>query len=195
MRGGLHVAAAAAAMVCLGLEVSTAGAAVTVMGGGLAESCSKAALLASRSAIADDDAIRVCTLAIGSEPLSDRDLAGTHVNRGILYLARSAFRDAKHDFDTALYIEPTMGEAYVNRGAALIGERHFGEGLADIDKGLTLNPEQPEKAYFDRGLAHEYMNDLKSAYLDYLKASELKPDWDVPKKELARFSVTRAGTH
>ena len=123
--------------------------------------------------------------------LSTHDLAGTYVNRGILYLSRSSFRDARKDFDTALALAPTVGEAYVNRGAALIGERRFADGLTDIDRGLALGPEQPEKAYFNRGLAHEYLDDLKNAYLDYMKAAELKPDWAEPKRQLERFVVSR----
>jgi len=190
MRGGLHLAVATIA-IAFGMAPQAAEAAVTVMGGGLAESCSKAARLASRNATADEYGIQLCSLSIGSEALSDRDLAGTYVNRGILHMTRSQFRDAEHDFDAALQLQPAMGEAFVNRGAVLIAERRFAEGLAEIDKGLALNPEEPEKAYFDRGLAHEYMDDMKAAYFDYLRASELKPDWDAPKRELDRFTVTR----
>jgi len=189
MRTGLFLAAAA--LTCIAASGSQG--AVTVLGGGLAESCSKAARIASRSSVADDNAIHICGLAIASEPLSGRDLAGTYVNRGILYMARAAYHSARNDFDSALYLMPMMGEGYVNRGAALVAEHRFAEALADIDKGLALNPEEPEKAYFDRGLAHEYMDDLKSAYLDYLRASELKPDWEAPKNELARFTLSRPG--
>ena len=35
------------------------------------------------------------------------------------------------------------------------------------------------------------LDDLKAAYFDYKKAVELKPDWDMPQKELARFTVER----
>ena len=191
MRKHLHLAVAAMA-IALGIGPSVSEAAVTVLGGGLAEACSKAAKVASRSALADDTGIRICSLAIENEALATRDLAGTYVNRGILRMTRSWYRDAESDFNMALYLLPVMGEAYVNRGAARIGERRFSEGLVDIDKGLTLNPEEPEKAYFDRALAHEYLDDMKAAYFDYLKASELKPDWDAPKKELARFTVSHA---
>lgn len=60
---------------------------------------------------------------------------------------------------------------------------------AEIDKGLTLAPEEPEKAYYNRGLAHEGLADLKAAYFDYRRAAELKPDWPIPQRELGRFSV------
>ncbi len=74
-------------------------------------------------------------------------------------------------------------------GAALIGQGRFAEGVAEIDKGLALNPTEPEKAYFNRAVAEERLGDLKSAYNDYRKAQELKPDWPLPQTELARFRV------
>jgi len=42
----------------------------------------------------------------------------------------------------------------------------------------------------NRGLADDYLDDETSAYHDYLKASQLDPDWVWPKTELARFTVT-----
>ena len=50
---------------------------------------------------------------------------------------------------------------------------------------------EPAKAYFNRAMAHEGMDDLKSAYLDYRKAEEIQPEWDAPRKELDRFTVSR----
>jgi hypothetical protein len=35
------------------------------------------------------------------------------------------------------------------------------------------------------------MGDLKAAWLDYTKAAELDPDWDAPRTELTRFTVSR----
>ncbi len=63
--------------------------------------------------------------------------------------------------------------------------------MAEIDRGLALDPDQPEKAYFNRAVAKERLNDLKGAYFDYRRALELKPDWDMPKVELARFTVAK----
>jgi tetratricopeptide (TPR) repeat protein len=79
----------------------------------------------------------------------------------------------------------------VNRGATLVGEDRFREGVEQIDKGLSLGVKDPEKAFFNRGLANEALGDLQAAYRDYSRAAELKPDWAAPKTELARFSVKR----
>lgn len=166
---------------------SSAQAAVTVLGGGMAKQCSEAAL-AGESALKFEE---VCTLALETELLGLRDRAGTYVNRGVLKLRRKEFKSAEFDFNRAIETKPDLGEAYVNRGAAYVGAKRHAEGLADINKALELGVDEPEKAYFNRALAYEGLDDLKAAYFDYQEAVQLKPDWEAPKRELARFTVER----
>ena len=173
-----------AAALAIGAE---ARASVTVIGGGLAEACSKAAL-SGRNTIQFE---RVCTEAIDTESLSARDRAGTYVNRGVLRLRRQDWPGATADFNEAVRLRPDMGEAYVNRGAVAIGQHRYADSLADLNKGLSLGVEEPAKVYYNRGLAYEGLDDVKSAYFDYQKAVELSPDWEAPQKELARFHVER----
>lgn len=179
--------ALAAAGAALAWASSAAGGAVTVIGGGQARECSAAALNG-------ESAIRfeaMCTQALETELMSLRDRAGTYVNRGILKLRRHEFASAQYDFNRAIETKPDLGEAYVNRGAAAVGAKRYADGLADLNKALELGVEEPEKAYYNRALAFEGLDDLKAAYFDYKKAVELKPDWDMPAKELARFTVER----
>jgi len=161
--------------------------AVTVLGGGMARECSVAALKGE----SDSRFETLCTQALDSELLSLRDRAGTYVNRGVLKLRRKEFAAAQWDFNRAIKTKPDLGEAYVNRGAAQIGSRRYAEGLADVNKALELGIEEPEKAYYNRALAYEGLDDMKAAYFDYQKAVELAPDWDKPKQELSRFTVER----
>ena len=79
----------------------------------------------------------------------------------------------------------------MNRGAAAIGQRRYSDSLDDINRGLELGVEEPAKAYYNRALAYEGMEDPKSAYFDYQKALELQPEWELPKQQLTRFTVTR----
>ncbi len=164
-------------------------ATVTVLGGGMAEACYHAAKIAATQNTRRQEQIEECTEAIEQGALDRHDLAGTYVNRGVLYLASGKYAISIRDFDAAAKLWPDLGEALVNRGAALIGLGRDQDGIAEIDRGLSFNPEAPEKAYFNRALAKERLDDLKGAYFDYLKASQLKPDWEMPKKELARFHV------
>ena len=178
------VGAVAVAALTMAVE---ARASVTVIGGGLAEACSKDAI-GGKTAIQFE---KVCTEALDTESLSARDRAGTLVNRGVLRMRRLNWAAAAKDFNEAARIKPDMGEAYVNRGAVAIGEHRYADSLPDLNKGLQLGVEEPAKVYYNRGLAYEGLDDVKSAYFDYQKAVELSPDWDAPQKELTRFHVAR----
>lgn len=180
------VFAFAALAVAAAAPAGEAAAAAFVLGGGMATACSEAAIEGRD----DRESLELCDQALEMLPLVGRDRAGTFVNRGVIQLRRKAYDDARRDFDAALRIEPRMGEAFVNRGAALIAERRFREGVAEIDRGLQLGADEPEKAYFNRALAWEGLDDMKAAWLDYQKALELRPDWEAPRRELARFTVS-----
>jgi tetratricopeptide (TPR) repeat protein len=178
------VAASLAAGVAL---AGAAGAAVTVLGEGPAGECSKAAL-AGKSDLASE---RDCSLALDDQLMDITDRAGTFVNRGIMKLRRGEFAASRTDFDAAVTIAPRMGEAWVNRGAMFVGIKQYKAGLDDINHGLALGAKEPEKAYFNRALAYEGLDDEKDAYFDYRKALELKPGWILPQKELLRFHVSQ----
>jgi len=171
------------------LAAGSASAAVSVLGSSNVNQCSAAAL----SGDARDVDLQACNQAL-IEAQTDHAKAGTYVNRGVILLRMKNFDGARADFDSAEKMEPTMGEAIVNRGAALIAQKRYMEGLTEIDRGLALNPEEPEKAYYNRALANEGLDDMRAAYLDYMKALELAPDWDAPRHELARFTVQNPAT-
>jgi tetratricopeptide (TPR) repeat protein len=176
------------ALAALSIAVAgSAQAAVTVIGGGLAQACSKAAIAGENDAKFQE----LCTLALETEFLNTRDRAGTYVNRGVLKLRRAAYPEATKDFDQAVRIKPDLGEAYVNRGAASIGQKRYADSLPDINRALELGLSDPAKAYYNRALAYEGMEDAKSAYFDYQKAVEIKPDWPAPREQLTRFTVSR----
>jgi tetratricopeptide (TPR) repeat protein len=183
IRSTIALAAAAAFLAATGAQAQ----AVTVLGGGMAKQCSDAAL-SGESDLRFEEA---CTTALAVEMLDLRDRAGTYVNRGVLKLRRKEFASAQFDFNRAVELKPDLGEAYVNRGAALVGARRYAEGLADLNKALELGVQEPEKAYYNRALAFEGLDNMKAAYFDYQKAVELKPEWNMPRQELARFTVER----
>lgn len=184
--------------VWLGLGVSLllastgpARAAMSIIGGGMAEACSKAAM-ADKS---DDRSIEFCNMALDTESLDSHDRAGTLINRGVMRLRRQELEPARADFDAAIAIAPKIGEAYVNRGAAYLAEKRYQAGLDDLNLALRLGVREPEKAYFNRALAFEGLDDEKSAYLDFQQALALKPGWLPPQRELTRFTLIRRQTH
>ena len=86
---------------------------------------------------------------------------------------------------------PLIGEIFVNRGAALIGKSRYAEAVAEIDKGIGLGVEEAHKAYFNRALAREGLDDMKGAYLDYRTAIKLEPTFELAQAQLTRFTVVR----
>src|SRR5438045_1787642 len=109
-----------AVAVCFALA-GPAGAAVTVMGDTAAQQCSEAAFHEH----ADANSMELCTRALSEGMLDRRDLAGTYINRGVMWMVRRDYKAARNDFQSAIDIDPSLGEAWVNRGAIAIIDRQF----------------------------------------------------------------------
>jgi tetratricopeptide (TPR) repeat protein len=179
-------AAVTAGVVSLsGFVACGASAAVTVFGDDHAQACYQAA----KNGLDRRDDIDECNMAINFGQLDKKDLAGTYVNRGAVYMTMQAWASAEADFHQALQLQPNFGEALVNLGAAMIGEHRNREGVDTISHGLALGSMEPEKAYFNRAIGYESLGDDKAAYYDYLKAAQLAPRWTAPRQELVRFTV------
>jgi Tfp pilus assembly protein PilF len=106
-------------------------------------------------------------------------------------MRRGNYEAAMRDFEEAASIEPALGEAYANRGSLHVVEGRFPQAVADFDHALTLGLAQPERTYFNRGVAREWMDDARGAYLDYRKAAQLNPQWPEPQEQMVRFTVIR----
>lgn len=181
MNRGLLVGLGAALL----LAAAPASASVLVLGEGLAPACSQAAF-AGRS---DRTSIEVCTRAL-EEGLRSRDRAGTLVNRGVMLMRERSYRAAGRDFDEAIRLEPGLGEAFVNRGVLRMADRDYAGALREIDHGLSLGVDEPAKAWYNRGLAHEGLGDARGAWTAYRKAQDLDPEWAAPARQLERFQVS-----
>lgn len=160
-------------------------ASTLVIGNGLASDCSQEAVKGR----ADKSVLEMCTAALEGQLMPAEDTAKTYVNRGVVYLRRGTYDLAEKDFAQAQRLVATLPEVYINRGAIRIRQKRFEEAVTEIDKGLAMGPLEPEKGYYNRAVAKEAMEDLQGAYFDFRKASELKPEWIEPKKQMQRFIV------
>jgi tetratricopeptide (TPR) repeat protein len=192
MRKGWIGAIAAAGLAWAGAPSAQAqqssGAVTTFAGGGLADSCADAAARGETGVRAE----QICAQALDTLALQPMDRAGTMVNLGIIRLRSGRYQEADGDFSMAIRYMPDLAEAYVNRGAARIGMRKFKEAVADVDKALELGVKEPQKAYYDRALAYEWLDNPKAAYADYKKALEISPAWDLAREQMYRFKFTHA---
>ena len=183
------------------MQATTARAVVIVLGNGLAQSCYEAALAISQGLVyfppvitgtlIDLKPVQLCMAALEEGDLSGRDLAGTHVNRGVLQFIDANYDAALKDFDMALRLDDSIGEAHANRGAALVAMKRWKESVPAIDKGIALGAADLEKSYYNRAIANEELGNARDAYYDYMKALELKPGWELPTQQLTRFTVRK----
>ena len=187
MHKRMFTVAGAALAMGLGVGVFPAHAVTTVIGG-RAGDCFQAAK-AGRS---DQDAIETCSRALDGDPLGAHDRAGTYVNRGAMELRNKDYAAAHADFEAAKKVLPTLGEAYIGAGAYYVSQQRYAEAEPELSRGIALGIEEPEKGYYFRGVARWGQDDYKGAYLDFKKASELKPGWNLPKEQLTYFHVEEA---
>ncbi len=167
---------------------SAAGAGVTVLGSGNARMCYLAAV--AKSAPRGDE-LRRCDFALQEEKTHKRNLVATHVNRGILRLRTGDAAGALADFNAATALNPEEPEAYLNRASTLLRQEEVAGAITQFDAAIAKNTRRPALAYYGRGVAHEVSGNVRAAYQDYTKASQLAPSWDAPRRELTRFRVVR----
>lgn len=180
----LLAAAAAAATVAL-----PASASIIVLGNSAARSCYEAA--ADLGGLPSRDAMTRCDDALEQSNLDQHDLVATHVNRGILRMRRGNADEALADFEAAIAINPSHPEAYLNRGSLMLRRDAAADAATMFTRAIERNTRRPELAYFGRGIANETLGNVRAAYSDYRRASELQPEWAPPREELTRFRVTR----
>lgn len=185
-----------AALLAVPSALQAQGSDILFIDGGYAEICASAAFNAEHSAAVQMtgsrlavEGMEICTWAIDSGESTPAQRAASHNNRGVLLFSAGRIEEALRDFEAALALDETLGAAHVNRGYCLTALKRWQDSLAAFDRGITLGAPEPERAHFSRAIAHEELGHVREAYFDYRKASELKPDWADPQRELSRFVV------
>src|ERR687890_841117 len=102
----------AAGIATLLIPLSAADSAVLTLGGPLSRLCYESA----RSQDGRSSAVEGCTRALNEEGLFTPDRAATYVNRGIIHMVAGHARDADADFDTALQLDQSLSDAWLNKG-------------------------------------------------------------------------------
>ena len=108
-------------------------------------------------------------------------------------MRNSRFEAALEDYDTAKDLRPNQGAIYLNEGAAYIASGDPATAILSLKKALELDTQEPYAAHYNLGLAYEITGDVTAAYHAFQKALELRPDWDLPKDQLTRFTVVSEG--
>jgi len=183
---------ASAAMVGaagLMMTMTSANAAVTVLGGGAATDCYKAAEFDGEPV----GGVATCNSALENISLSVQDRAATLINRGILKGRIDDLHGALADYNAGLKLNDKLGEGYVDRGAVMISLHRYQVALEDITKGIELGANHLAIAYYDRAIVHEALGNNRAAYDDFQKALEIDPNMGLASMQLQRFQVKRTG--
>jgi tetratricopeptide (TPR) repeat protein len=138
-------------------------------------------------------ALRDCDAAFANGQLGFYEVVATHVNRGIVKLFGQDVDGAIADFDSAIALDPTEAESYLNKGAAMLKKGGSeSEAIALFTRAIEQRTNRPELAYFGRAIAYETKGEVRQAYSDYQRAQAAAPKWEDPVRELSRFQVQRA---
>ena len=169
---------------------ATAQAQVVVLGKGQAAVCYEYAYTGNQGS---KTAIGTCSEAIDGI-ISKKDLASTHVNRGVLYMRSGQQDKAAADYLKALDIRPNLTEAHVNYGASLIHQKRYDDAIDSLNIALadTDSFTRPT-ALLNRAIAYDWQENYTSAYRDLKAALALRPDWEPALKVLSRYDVVTRG--
>ena len=164
---------------------------VTVIGGGVAYDCYEAV---EYGRVQPSQAIALCDIALETEHLRPKDRAATFTNRGILYMRQGNNMRALSDYRKTIALMPELKEAQVNLGAALYNLKRYTEAMTALNEGIEVeDPDAKAIGHYNRGLTHEKLGDIQSAYSDFRRALEIKPEFVQASKQIARFTVVPAG--
>ena len=149
------------------------------------------ATLQSPSPESNASGLQTCSRAIEVAPDSDAR-AELLVNRAFIRLRMADYTGTVADTDASLALAPNLAAADLNRGAGLIGLGRYSDALPSLERAVAQsNDGKLELAYYNRAIAREHLGDIRGAYLDYKKATELDPEFAAAKDQLSRFTVTR----
>jgi len=148
------------------------------------------ATLRAASSDTDQAGFHACSLAL--DGAVDPDMrAGLLANRAYIRLRMADYPGTVADADASLSLAPDLAAANLNRGAGLIGMGRYQDALPPLEKAVaSSNGDKLKLAYYNRAIAREHLGDIRGAYFDYKKATELDPKFAPAQEQLTRFTVT-----
>ncbi|MGA0806622.1 MAG: tetratricopeptide repeat protein [Pseudohongiellaceae bacterium] len=185
----------------LGLVAMSAGAETMFLDGGYAELCAAAAYAAKdpnakqRFEITGSrlglPPMEICDRAVNGYDGASENVAESYNNRGVLWFMQTDLAAALEDFRRAIREQGSLAQAHVNLGYTLNALQRWDEAIAALTRGIELGTDEAARALFSRAIAHEERGQLRAAYDDYRRASELEPEWEPPRVELQRFRINQ----
>jgi tetratricopeptide (TPR) repeat protein len=111
-----------------------------------------------------------------SQSQSNRDLAETYFDRGIVYYEQGNLALALFNLNRAIELNPNYADAYINRGVVYANQQKWDLALADFTQAITFNPNFAE-AYYNRGNVYEDQQKWDLALADFTQAITFNPNF------------------
>jgi tetratricopeptide (TPR) repeat protein len=128
-----------------------------------------------------------CDRALANPATTRRDEMKTLVNRGIIHNRTGALQAAIDDFDDAIGIDQSVGEAWLNRGNSYFLAGDIDQALADYEAAIERDVNEPWAAWYNIGLALMRKNQNDKAREAFEKSLELNPDFSPSREKLAQI--------
>lgn len=98
-----------------------------------------------------------------------------HLTTGYKLYRRGVYRQAQHEFDQAIKVDPNNFKAYFWRGRVYLKREQFDDAMSDFKKVIELKPDYVE-AYDNLGWIHSRRHEYDESVRYLSKAIELRPD-------------------
>jgi tetratricopeptide (TPR) repeat protein len=110
-----------------------------------------------------------------------------HFDLAMFYQEDSLYDDAIVEYNKVLEIDPSYKQAHYNLGYIhLVYLLVYKQAVIHFTNAISCDPKYAE-AYYNRGYSYELMGDVVNAKLDYDKALEIRPNYEMPIKGLNRL--------
>jgi tetratricopeptide (TPR) repeat protein len=110
--------------------------------------------------------------------------------RGRMALGLRRYREATLDYDEAVRLAPSFGQAYLYRGIANYESKKYERGLGDLHEAIRLDRQNVDAYYMRARLAIEAGN-LDRATSDFTTLLQLDPSEDNVRKSLKEMDESR----
>lgn len=145
--------------------------------------------LQSDAQIASSKAVGACTKSLRIVAPSWDLKSDIYTRRALLYVSSGRYDKASRDFKSAAKLNKQNEFAYLGQGFAAMLDEDYQEALSYFENCMDHDKAAP-LAIYGRAMTHELKGNLMAAKADYQLASEMRPNWDAPQIELARFRTS-----
>ncbi|GHA19951.1 hypothetical protein GCM10008090_32180 [Arenicella chitinivorans] len=166
-----------AALISLMSSAAVAQTSSLIGGSGFANACYQNSQRATQTLGVARQSLEPCNRAINDAALPKADMIASLVNRGIIHAALQDYVAAAKDYNRALELDETLGEAYINRGNLWFLAQRFDAAISDYDSALRYGVVNEHVAYLNRGMALEQLGQREAARASYQQALEIIPQW------------------